>query len=98
MTTKKEGVKIFPKLFDFLSDLTVFLKSKSTFEFEKFKQKIMQYSVIYGLFIVAVLFVLIGIVKYLAEIYVFSSEGIGFIIVGCAMIVVLAAYSMIKRI
>jgi hypothetical protein len=47
---------------------------------------------------VSLLFLLLGLIKYLAEIYVFSSEGIGFLIVGSIMIVLLAAYSMIKRI
>ncbi len=65
---------------------------------KEIKRKTVHYVVVYGMFTLALLFILLGLVKYLAEIYVFASEGIAFIVVGCVMIVLLAAYSLISRI
>ena len=64
---------------------------------EEIKKKTVHYIVIYGIFTVSLLFLLIGLVKYLTEIYVFASEGIGFIVMGSAMIVILSAYSLVHR-
>jgi hypothetical protein len=46
----------------------------------------------------AVFFLIIGMIKYLAESYILPSEGISFIVVGSVIIVLLAAYSLIKDI
>ena len=62
------------------------------------KKKVVHYVVIYGIFTMAILFLLIGVIKYLAESYILPSEGIAFIVVGSVMIVILAAYSLIKEI
>jgi hypothetical protein len=101
MTKKKESKKSFgwiSSVLDFLGGIAEKIIEKSDYELEKVKRQVIHYVVVYGLFTIALFFILIGIIKYLAEIYVFASEGIGFIIIGSIMIVVLAAYSMIKRI
>ena len=97
MPTKKESTWM-PKLFSFLSNLIDNVVEHSGFEVGKLRKKVIHYVFIYGLFVIAVLFLLIGLVKYLAEIYVFASEGIGFLIVGSVLIVILAAYSLLVRI
>ena len=64
---------------------------------EEIKKRTVHYIVIYGIFTISLLFMLIGLVKYLTEIYIFASEGIGFIVVGSAMIVILSAYSLVHK-
>jgi len=65
---------------------------------EEIKRKTVHYVVIYGIFTVSLLFILLGLIKYLAEIFVFASEGIAFMVVGSIMIVILAAYTMFSKI
>jgi hypothetical protein len=64
---------------------------------EELKKKALHLFFVYGLFFVAVLFLMIGLIKYLAEVRFFASEGIAFMIIGSIMIVILAAYSMFDR-
>ena len=67
-------------------------------QIEEIKRKTVHYVVIYGIFTVSLLFILLGLIKYLAEIFVFASEGIAFMVVGSIMIVILAAYTMFSKI
>jgi hypothetical protein len=94
---KENSLSWLEHIFSFVSELFNTLIAHSDAEIQKIKKKLLHYVVIYGLFTAAVFFILIGLIKYLAEIHFFSSEGIGYIITGSALIVILAAYSLIKK-
>jgi hypothetical protein len=96
MPEKKEETKDpmnwVKSLFSFFSELINTLVAHSDAEIHKIKEKVVHYVVVYSLFTVALVFILIGCVKYF-----FPNEGLGFIITGCAMIVLLAAYTLVKK-
>ena len=94
----KKNPKWVPQIFTFFSDLVNTLVEHSDSEIQKIKEKAVHYVIVYGMFLVAIFFILIGLVKYLVEIYLFPSEGIGFMVVGSVMIVILAAYTLFRRI
>ncbi|MBN2368025.1 hypothetical protein JXC34_03325 [Candidatus Woesearchaeota archaeon] len=95
---EKEEPKWVPQIFKFLSDLITTLVHHSDFEIKKLKEKAVKYVIVYGLFLFAILFVLIGLIKYLDELHVFPSEGVGFMVVGSVLIVILAAYSLVSKV
>ncbi len=64
-------------------------------EIKKIKEKVVHYLLIYGMLVIAIFFIMVGIVKYLSEVLVFS-EGLLFIIFGAVIIVLLAFISLIK--
>ena len=100
MTKKKkssEGFSWIPKVVDFFTELVHVAKVQTEDEFEKYKKKIAHYVIVYGLFATAMMFIIVGIIKYLAEIYVFETEGMAFMVVGAVLIVVLAGYTLIKN-
>ncbi len=97
MAKKKFSFGWLTQLFNLFGELFDLVKVESEEKIEEIKQKVKYYMIVYGLFIVAVFFLLIGLVKYLAETYILPSEGISFIVVGSVMIVLLAAYSLIKK-
>jgi len=82
---------------NFVSAVLDRLVEHSDAKIEEVKRKALHYIFVYGVFTIALLFVLVGVTKYLSEIFVFASEGIGFIIVGSIMIVLLATYTMFSR-
>ena len=81
----------------FFSGVVDKIVEHSDAKIEEIKRKAVHYVIVYGLFTVAMFFMLIGLIKYMAELGWVASEGISFIVVGAIMIVILAAYSMIKR-
>ena len=85
------------EIFDLFGKLFDTIKEESEEKIEELKQQVKYYMIVYGLFTVAMFFLLIGLVKYLAETYVLPSEGIAFLAVGSVMIVLLAAYSLVKK-
>jgi hypothetical protein len=64
---------------------------------KELKKLVLHHVFIYGIFGISVLFILIGLIKYLAEVYFFNSEGIGFLVVGSMLMVMLSAYSLIHN-
>ena len=94
---KKFSLGWLTEIFDLFGELFDLVKVESEDKIVELKEKVKYYMIVYGLFIVAMLFLLIGLVKYLAETYVLPSEGIAFLAVGSVMIVLLAAYSLIKK-
>ena len=95
MSEKKSWIA---ELSHFLSETFEVLIAHSDAEVQKIKKKIVYYIVIYGLFSAALFFILLGLVKFLADMNFFPSEGIGLMIMGSIIIVGLAAYSLIKKI
>jgi hypothetical protein len=89
---KKDPVNWMKSLFSFFSELINTLVLHSDSEIKKLKEKAVHYIVVYSLFTVALVFILIGCIKYF-----FPNEGIGFIVTGCVMIVLLAGYSLFKK-
>lgn len=84
-------IKLFSSIFESLVE-------HSNEQIKELKKKALHFVIVYGMFFVALLFLLIGLIKYLSEINFFPSEGIAFLIIGSIMIVILAAYSLIARI
>ena len=97
MAEKKSG-GWFSKIFDLLKSVVELVKSESAEEIMKLKKKVLHYFMIYSLFFTAILFIVVGFVKYLAEIGIFFSEGVGFMIAGALIAVCLAIYTIIKKI
>jgi len=61
------------------------------------KKKTIHYVIVYGIFVMSLFFLLIGLVKYLAESYLLPSEGIAFMVMGSIMVVGLSVYNMFHR-
>jgi len=98
MAKKKSPFAWVKDMFGLVTELVDIVKEESEEKIEEIKEKVKYYTIVYGLFVVALFFILIGLIKYLAEINVFYTEGIGFLVTGAVMIVILAAYSLIKRV
>jgi len=98
MAKKKESFSWVSDVLGFFNGVIDKVVEHSDAKIEEIKRKAVHYTIVYGMFTVALFFILVGLVKYLAETAVFASEGVAFMIVGSAMIVVLAAYSMVKRV
>jgi len=81
----------------FFSGVVDKIVEHSDAKIEEIKRKAVHYVIVYGLFTVAMFFMIIGLIKYMAELGWVASEGISFIVVGAIMVVILSAYSMIKR-
>jgi uncharacterized membrane protein len=81
-----------------VSSLFDSLVEHSNEKIHELKKKALHFVFVYGMFFVAVLFIIIGLIKYLTDINVFASEGIAFLVFGSVMIVILAAYSLIARV
>jgi hypothetical protein len=99
MVKKKEGVSHWlMTVANIFSGVFETIVHHSNEQIKELKKKVLHYVVIYGMFTMAVFFLIIGMIKYLAESYILPSEGISFIVVGSVIIVLLAAYSLIKDI
>ncbi|MFH2020064.1 MAG: hypothetical protein ABIJ34_01505 [archaeon] len=83
--------KIFSSVFDTIIE-------HSDEKVREIKKRVVHYVVVYGIFVMALFFIAVGLIKYLAELYIFASEGIAFMVVGSIIIVLLAAYSLIQNI
>lgn len=96
---KKQALSWVDDVLNFFNVVVEKIVEHSDSQIQEIKKRTLHYIIVYGLFTISILFLLLGLIKYLAEIGLFgSSEGIGFMIVGSMMIVILAAYSLIKRI
>ena len=98
MAKKKDSFKWVNDGLNLFSGIVEKIVEHSDAKIEEVKRKVVNYVVIYGLFTAALLFILVGVVKYLAEVSLFASEGIAFIVIGSIMIVLLAIYSMFNKI
>jgi uncharacterized membrane protein len=82
----------------FFSGVVDKIVEHSDAKIEEIKRKAVHYVIVYGLFTVAMFFMIIGLIKYMAELGWVASEGISFMVVGSILVVLLAIYSMIKRV
>lgn len=95
---KKQALSWVDDVLNFFNIVIDKVVEHSDAQIQEIKRKTVHYVLVYGMFTISMLFILLGLIKYLAEVYVFASEGIAFMVVGSIMIVILAAYSLVKRI
>ncbi len=88
----KDPISWLKSLFSFFSEMINMLIAHSDAEIKKIKEKVLHYVVFYSLFTISIVFIMIGLVKYF-----FPNEGLGFIVAGSIMIVLLAIYSLVKK-
>ncbi len=84
------------QLFDLFGELFDIVKAESEETLQEIKSKVKYYMVVYGLFTVAMFFILIGFIKWLPTVTAWT-EASSFMIVGSAMVVLLAFYTLIKN-
>ena len=97
--TKNKG-SFFQKLLDIINSLTGivdYVMKEADDEIQKIRKQILHYMIVVVSLASAVLFIVVGAIIYLSEIFNFS-EGLLFIIAGCIIIVVMAFLSLLKQV
>ena len=84
MAKKKNPISWLTQVFDMFGDLLDIVKTESEEKMQQIKKKVKFYMTVYGLFTVALFFILIGVIKELPKFFEIT-EGLAFIIVGCVM-------------
>ena len=95
MTKKKNPLGWLTQIFDLFGELFDLVKAESEERLLDIKHKIKHYMIVYGLLVVAIMFILIGLVKWLPSITQLT-EAASFVFTGCALIVIVAFYSVLK--
>lgn len=93
---KKNPLGWLTQLFDLFGELLDIVKAESEETLQEIKEKVKYYMIVYGLFTVAMFFILIGFIKWLPTVTTWT-EANSFMIVGSVMIVLLAFFSLLKN-
>ncbi|MBD3203863.1 hypothetical protein GF327_06190 [Candidatus Woesearchaeota archaeon] len=97
MTKKKTFVDKLDSIFNFAGKAIELMIEHTDGEIKRIKKKIVHFSVIIGFMMISIVFILTGLAKVLPSLFKIS-EGLSFIVIGCAIIVILSFYSLIARI
>ena len=96
MAGKDESPSWISGALDLFKGLVDVVKSESSESLESVKKKVTDMLVTRGILFLAFLFIVVGVIKYLAEAMIIASEGLGYVAMGCIMIVLLTAYKVYK--